>query len=70
VETSTDGTAWVQAASGAFTSANLGKLNPITPTGAATKVRFVRYTMLNPQDPKSPFLDSSELAVYGVPSGS
>ncbi len=70
VETSTDGTTWVPAGSGTFTSADLGKLNPITPTGGATKVRFVRYTMLSPQDPKSPYLDSSELAVYGVPSGS
>ena len=39
-------------------------------TGGATKVRFVRYTMLSPQDAKSPFLDSSELALYGVPGGS
>jgi hypothetical protein len=69
VETSADGTAWTAAGRGTFTAANLGKLNSMTPTGGTTNVRYVRFTMLTPQDPKAPYLDSSEIAVYGVPSG-
>jgi extracellular elastinolytic metalloproteinase len=69
VETSPDGTTWTAAASGTFTPADLGRLNSITPAaGAAGSVRYVRFTMLSPQDPTSEFLDSSEVEVYGVPS--
>ena len=69
VETSADGTTWTLAAQGTFTPDNLGKLNTVTPTAGAAKVGYVKFTMLAPQDPKSQFLDSSEVEVYGAPSG-
>jgi hypothetical protein len=69
LETSADGTAWTVAARGTFTAADLGRLNTVTPRGSATAVRYVRFTMLSPQDPKAQYMDSSEVAAYGTPSG-
>jgi extracellular elastinolytic metalloproteinase len=69
VHTSVDGTTWTPAAAGTFTPADLGKLNTVTPTAGTSSVRYVKFTMLNPQDPSSEFLDSSEVEVYGTASG-
>jgi extracellular elastinolytic metalloproteinase len=77
IETSTDGTTWVAAASGTFTPANRGRLNLVTPAaGSATAVRFVRFTMVTPQvfqvgSCPGPFagcdaVDLTELEVYGT----
>jgi extracellular elastinolytic metalloproteinase len=67
VETSSNGTTWHLAASGTFTAANLGKLNPLTPTGTTgANVSFVRYTMIKAQGADE-FLDSSEMEVFGAP---
>jgi hypothetical protein len=79
VETSTDGTTFVEAGSGTFTTADRGHLNKVTLTGGTQNVAFVRFTMVNPQVPgvfatscaANPgqsgcaFLDSREVAVYG-----
>ncbi|WP_137119560.1 M36 family metallopeptidase [Segeticoccus rhizosphaerae] len=70
VETSPDGTTWTMAAQGTFGADNLGKLNSVTPTAGAAGVQYVKYTMLDPQGgPGVQFLDSSEIEVYGAPSG-
>jgi extracellular elastinolytic metalloproteinase len=78
VETSTDGTTFVVAASGTFGAADNHRLNPVAPNaGTGTGVNFVRFTMINPQlngaacpGPASGclFLDMSELEVYGLAS--
>jgi extracellular elastinolytic metalloproteinase len=65
VQTSRDGTTWIKAASGTFGSDDLGRLNKVTPTAGSPSVRYVKFTMLNPQDPTSDFLDSTEIEVYG-----
>ena len=69
LETSTNGTAWTMAARGTFTDADLGRLNTVTPGSGAAAVRYVRFTMLSPQDHRSQYMDSSEVEVYGTPSG-
>ena len=70
VETSADGQTWTTAAEGTFGEDNLGQLNSVTPTAGADGVQYVRYTMLTPQGGAGvQFLDSSEVEVYGVPSG-
>ena len=56
------------AARGTFTAAQLGRLNTVTPGSSAAAVRYVRFTMLSPQDHQAQYLDSSEVAVYGTPS--
>jgi extracellular elastinolytic metalloproteinase len=76
VETSTDGTTFVVAATGTFGAADNHRLNPVAPNaGTGTGVTFVRFTMINPQlngatcpGPASGclFLDMSELEVYGL----
>ncbi|WP_222854013.1 M36 family metallopeptidase [Fodinicola acaciae] len=80
VETSADGQTWTAAASGAFTSADRGRLNKVTlADGSSQNVSYVRFTMVSPQVPgvfgtscaANPaqsgcqFLDSSEVAIYG-----
>jgi len=77
IETSVDGTAWVTAAEGTFTSADRNRLNSVTPTAGTVAVRFVRFTILSNQTPDFPtscpnggfsgcsFSDLSELAVFG-----
>ncbi len=81
IETSTDGTTYKVAATGTFTPADLGKVNTVTPAAGTTAgVKFVRFTMINPQVFQIPgascpgpfsgcdFMDMSELEVYGSPS--
>jgi extracellular elastinolytic metalloproteinase len=74
--------AWRRAAQGSFGTADRGRLNAVTPAvGTGAGVRFVRFTMVNPQVPGDfattcaqggfsgcQFMDMSELAVYGAPS--
>jgi extracellular elastinolytic metalloproteinase len=80
VETSVDGTTWVEAASDHFGLANRGQMNvvPLAP-GSQAGVQFVRYTILGSQVLDSggtcpgnfsgcDFVDSVELAVYGSAS--
>ena len=69
LETSANGNAWTPAARGTFTAADLGRLNTVTPGSGAAAVRYVRFTMLSPQDHQSQFMDSSEVEVYGTPTG-
>ncbi len=79
VETSKDGRTFKAAAQGTFTSADLGRLNPVKPSAAAAiGVRYVRFTMMAPQVFQIPgatcpgafsgcdFLDMTELEVYGT----
>ena len=75
-------TAWRRAAQGSFTAADRRRLNPVTPApGTGSAVRFVRFTMINPQVPGDfattcaeggfsgcQFMDMSELEVYGAPT--
>ena len=50
IETSADGATFTVAATGTFTPADLGKVNTVTPAAGTTAgVRFVRFTMINPQ---------------------
>jgi extracellular elastinolytic metalloproteinase len=75
---SADGTAWTAASEGTFTLADRGTLNPLTPTGSANGVRFVKFTMLGNQTPDfanncpggafsgCQFTDLTEIEVYGT----
>ncbi|TDD60278.1 peptidase M36 [Kribbella antibiotica] len=76
IETSADGTTWATAQEGEFTAANRGKYNLLTPTGNATGVQYVRFTMLSPQVANFPtacpgpfggcqYTDMTELQVFG-----
>jgi hypothetical protein len=80
VETSPDNATWTVAATGAFPNGT-ATATPVTLTGGATGVEYVRFTMLTSQgqdagvcaDPNSTasgcaFLDSTELSVYGSAS--
>jgi hypothetical protein len=80
VETSPDNATWTLAASGTFPRGTV-TATPVTLTGGATGVDYVRFTMLTSQgqdagvcaDPNSTasgcaFLDSTELSVYGSAS--
>jgi extracellular elastinolytic metalloproteinase len=53
VETSTDGSTFGQVSTGVFYAGNRQKLNPVTlgGPGTLTGVKFIRFTMLNPQVP-------------------
>jgi extracellular elastinolytic metalloproteinase len=78
IEVSADGVTWNVASEGAFTLANRGTLNPLTPTAAATGVRFVKFTILGNQTPDfanncpggsfsgCQFTDLTEIEVYGT----
>jgi extracellular elastinolytic metalloproteinase len=78
IETSADGVTWATAQEGTFTAANRGKYTELTPSGNATGVKFVRFTMLSPQVPDFAnncpagafggcrFTDMSELQVFGT----
>ena len=78
IETSTNGTTYVTAATGSFTSADRGQLNDVTlAPGTGTGVQYVRFTMLSNQTPDfatncpngaysgCQFTDLTELAVFG-----
>jgi hypothetical protein len=79
IETSPDGTTWTVALSGAFAPEQAHRLNLLQPAAGAQNVRYVRLTMLSPQNACPPcsghdFIDFSELEVYGgkanvLPSG-
>jgi extracellular elastinolytic metalloproteinase len=78
IEVSADGVTWKVASEGAFTLANRGTLNPLTPTAPATGVRFVKFTILGNQTPDfanncpggsfsgCQFTDLTEIEVYGT----
>ncbi|MEP9384017.1 M36 family metallopeptidase [Nocardioides cheoyonin] len=80
IETSQDGTTWTTAATGSFTSADLGRLNPIVPTAGSQGVTYVRFTILGNQTPDfatscpdgafsgCSYTDLTELEVYGAPA--
>ncbi|MFL5846962.1 MAG: M36 family metallopeptidase [Solirubrobacteraceae bacterium] len=82
IETSQDGTTFTTAFDGTtadtrFDPADAGRVNLLTPTAGAQAVRYVRLTLLSPQNTCSncdgrKFIDFTELAVYGnaVPTGS
>jgi hypothetical protein len=81
IDVSADGSSWRTVASGTFTSADDGVLNPVTPTTPATNVRYVRFWMLGNQTPDfatscpdgafagCSFTDMTELEVYGTAGG-
>ena len=54
VETSADGTTFSQVATGVFYAGDRARLNPVTLSGTLTGVKFIRFTMLNPQVPTDP----------------
>ncbi len=72
VETSADGTTFATALEGAFAPEDAGRINVIAPTANSTGVKFVRLTLLSPQD-DSPggsgedWIDFAELQVRGGP---
>ena len=80
VETSVDGTTWTDASAGTFHVADQNRMNslPLAPASTAG-VRYVRYTILSTQVAESGgtcpsfdfsgcfFVDTVELAVYGMP---
>ena len=80
IETSPDGTTYTTAAEGAFTSANRGKFNVVTPTAGTEGVQYVKFWMLSPQVPDfatncpngpfagCTFTDMTEIEVFGPPS--
>lgn len=72
IETSRDGVTFTEASAGAFTSANNHRPNVIDAPAGTKEVRFVKYTMLEPQSQGADhdgvdFMDTSEFEVYGVP---
>jgi extracellular elastinolytic metalloproteinase len=80
VETSPDGTTWTVASTGRFGIANRNRMNSVPlAAGSTAGVRFVRYTMLSTQLAEAggtcpgpfsgcSFVDSVEVAVYGLPT--
>jgi hypothetical protein len=80
IETSPNGSTWTDAASGTFTADDRGRLNDVAPTGGATGVEFVRFTIQGNQTPDftnicpdgpydgCTFTDLTELAVVGSPA--
>jgi hypothetical protein len=82
VETSADGTMWTVGAEGSFPQGAVTPTTVALAAGSGTGVQFIRFTMrttqaqdagLCPTGNEAPsgctFLDSTELAVYGAPSG-
>ena len=80
IETSPDGTNWTQVASGTFTKADNGTLNPVIPDTVQTGVHFVRFWVDSNQTPAfsqncpngafsgCQFVDLTELEIHGSPS--
>jgi hypothetical protein len=79
VDVSADGTNFRQVAASSFNATNLRRVNNVA--GAASNVRFVRFTMVSPQrqltaggdgqggrDSGADFMDSSEIEVFGAPA--
>jgi hypothetical protein len=74
VETSPNVTppVWTIAATPTFTGADNHTMKRVTPTAGQTNVRFVRLTLLAPQNVASPVVDFTEFAVYSttaIPGG-
>jgi len=79
VEVSTDGQAWTTTNDGTFTSADRGRLNPLTPAGGSVTARYVRFTIQGNQTPDfatscpggafsgCQYTDLTEIEVYGKP---
>ena len=65
VETSADGNSFTTVLTGTFTLADRGRLH-VLPTDVRG-VRYVRVTLVSAQASNSPFVDLSELTVYGAP---
>jgi hypothetical protein len=80
IETSPDGSTWTDAATGAFTPDDRGRLNDVQPTGGAAGVQYLRFTIEGNQTPDfattcpdgpydgCTFTDLTEIAVVGAPS--
>lgn len=80
IEVSTNGTTFVRAAQGEFTSTDRGRYNDVPSSVALADVRFVRFTMRSPQVPDfatncpdgayggCTYTDMTELEVFGVPA--
>jgi hypothetical protein len=80
IETSTDGSTWTPAAAGTFSSADRGRLNPLTPAAGSATARYVRFTILGNQTPDfanscpggafsgCQYTDLTEIEVYGRPA--
>ncbi len=72
IETSPNGVTWTVASQGNFAPADAHRLNSLTPTAGTTNVRYVRLTMLSPQNSLpgnsgADFIDFTELEVLGGP---
>jgi extracellular elastinolytic metalloproteinase len=65
IETSTDGTTFTQLGTGVFYAGNRNKENTVF-AGSAANVRFVRFTMLNPQVPTAPTVNGVLPACTGA----
>jgi extracellular elastinolytic metalloproteinase len=72
IETSTDGQTFSLVNGGVFYAANRGHLNTVTPLAAdaVSAVRYVRFTMVNPQVPETgnACTDASNCGDNGVPT--
>ncbi len=72
IETSTDGSTFTLVNEGLFYAGNRGHLNTVTPLApnAALGVRFIRFTMVNPQVPETgnSCTDPSNCGDNGVPT--
>ena len=66
VETSTDGTTFTKAATGVFYSGDRNRMNSITLAGSLTGVKFIRFTMLNPQVPNAASASCDNAATCGA----
>lgn len=65
VETSADGDSFATALDGTFGASHRGRLTVLR--ADVRNVRYVRLTLLSSQDPSSPYVDFSELEVFGAP---
>jgi len=66
IQTSPDGASWSTAAEGTLDPTTRRTAQAITPTAAATGVRYVRLLALAPQDTAASTVDLRELQVFGV----
>lgn len=65
IETSPDNATFTTVATGSLTLAQHGHINPVGVGSPRADVRYVRITLLAPLDPRSDYIDLSELEVYG-----
>ena len=65
IETSPDGVHFAVAKQGTFGTSAIGKLTVVAPTANATNVRFIRLTLLSPQDDDAtPGVDRVNVAAF------